>query len=130
MRKTYIEKCIMQSGIKQSKSKDVEPVARVLYSKSAMRTMRYTKDNQAGDSKTDAGKQHFATRHFGRNAKRGKAQLNERVSPSPCYGCRKSEDDHPRRALKYADWFFHVILFSLIRMRADVCITIGLQKYK
>ena len=86
IRQSEIEKRIMQGGVQKGKQQNVPRISRRSQMKPAPGELRHEQDDDARQTKPNAGKHHFATRHPLRDAKLGKARFDERICPAPCHG--------------------------------------------
>ena len=102
MRESEVEEGVVEGGIKEGERQDIQPITRGSGSKTPMGSARQQQDDESGNGKADARKEHLAAGHCGGNVKLGKAKLDERISPSPCYGGSERKHHYPRLSLKDA----------------------------
>ena len=90
----------MQRGVEQHKKQYIPNAAAGFYRKTPARSPRHDKDYQPRHKKSDAGKEHLAAGLVGGDVKRFEAEFDERISPTPQYGCRECKSHHPTGALE------------------------------
>ena len=110
MRHSYVEEEIVERGVHQRKGKDESPVDESLRLKRPPVATRNSQDYQSCHRKADAGEEHLAASHVGRDTKSVKTHFDKWECPAPCYrGCQRKRY-YPCGALKYGcPRFFHLI---------------------